>query len=192
VYVDPRGSAALGRLAPNNPSTASKPYALNARLSGIPSGRDGVKATLNHMADFARASLKAPDQTIRRCAAQIFRNSAVPPRKWLREIGALQAFVQRNIRYQKDPDGLELVQTPEATLMLGYGDCDDQATLLASLLLSSGHPCKFTAVGFGGNSFSHVLVEAKAGERWIPAETIIPRPLGWFPPGVTSRYYKKV
>lgn len=186
MYVGARAPLPLSGVAPN------KSYKVSAKLGGIPSGRDGVIATLRHMKEFARASLKTPDQTIRRCAANVFRAANIPARKWTREIGALQDFVKRSIRYQKDPDGVELVQTPEATLTLGYGDCDDQATLLAALLLSTGHPCRFVAVGMNGNSFSHVLVEAKAGDKWIPAETIIPRPLGWFPPNVTSKYYLKV
>lgn len=186
MYVGARVPPSLSGVAPN------KSYPLSAKLAGIPSGRDGVIATLRHMADFARASLKTPDQTIRRAALQIFRNKAVPPRKWLREISALHEFVRDHIRYVKDPDGIELVQTPEATLTLATGDCDDKSTLLAALLLATGHPCRFVAVGMNGAPFSHVLVEAKVGEKWVPAETIIPKPLGWFPPNVTSKYYLKV
>lgn len=168
-------------------------YQITAKLSGLPPGRDGVIATLRHMRQFARASLKTSDQTVRRVANQIFKNKGVPPRKWLREIGALHEFVRDSIRYVRDPDGVELVQEPDATLKLAYGDCDDKSTLLAALLLATGHPCRFVAVGFNGAPFSHVLVEAKSGnDKWIPAETIIPKPLGWFPPGVTSKYYYKV
>lgn len=188
MYVGPKDSRPLSGLATNNPEG----YKLSARLSGIPSGRDGVIATLRHMRDFARESIKTPDQTVRRCANEIFRIKNVPARKWLREIGALHEFVRDQIRYVKDPVGVELVQTPEATLTMRYGDCDDKSTLLAALLIATGHPCRFVAVGFDGNGFSHVLVEAKSGDKWIPAETIIPRPLGWFPPRVTSKYFLKV
>lgn len=187
MYVGPQGPLSGTGVAPNN----STRYPIRATLAGIPSGREGVIATLDHMYKYARDSLRTPDQTIRRCAAEIFRLKGVPPRKWLREISALHSFVRDSIRYQKDPVALELVQTPEATLTLRYGDCDDKSTLLAALLLATGHPCRFVAVGFNGAGFSHVLVEAKSGDKWIPAETIIPKPLGWFPPGVTSRYYKK-
>lgn len=186
MYVGSQARRPLGDVEPN------KAYPLSAKLAGIPSGRDGVVATLKHMAEFARASLKTPDQTIRRCANQVFKNAGVPPRKWLREISALHAFVRDGIRYVKDPDGIELVQTPEATLTLGYGDCDDKSTLLGALLVSTGHPSRFVAVGMNGAPFSHVLVETKLADKWIPAETIIPKPLGWFPPNVTSKYYQKI
>ena len=187
MYVGSKGPLPVSGVAPNKAGG----YPLTATLAGLPSGRDGVVATLDHMARFARDSLRTPEQTIRRCALQVFRNKGVPPRKWLREISALHSFVRDSIQYRKDPVGLELVQTPEATLTLAAGDCDDKSTLLASLLLATGHPCRFVAVGFNGAGFSHVLVEAKSGDKWIPAETIIQKPLGWFPPGVTSRYYKK-
>lgn len=185
MYVGPQGPRPLSGVAPNN-------YPLSAKLAGIPSGRAGVAATLDHMAEYARASLKTPDQTIRRCAIQVLKNAGVPPRKWLREVGALHAFVRDRITYRKDPVGIELVQTPEATLTLGVGDCDDKSTLLASLLVATGHPSRFVAVGMNGSPFSHVLVETRVGDKWIPAETIIQKPLGWFPPNVTSKYYKKV
>jgi hypothetical protein len=33
-----------------------------------------------------------------------------------------------------------------------------------------------------------VLVEAKRGKTWVPLETILDgKPVGWFPPGVTSQ-----
>jgi transglutaminase-like putative cysteine protease len=180
--------------SPGVPSNAKRAanYPLSAKLSGIPSGRDGTIATLKHMRDFARAAVRDPSQTARMTALEIFKQKGVPPRKWLAEISALHSWVRDRIRYVRDPEGVELVQTPEATLRIGQGDCDDKSTLLAAMLLATGHPCRFVAVGMGGAPFSHVLVEAKAGDKWIPAETIIQKPLGWFPAGVTSKYFLKV
>lgn len=163
-----------------------------ARLAGIPSGRAGTIATLNHMREYVRASVRLPEQIVRNKATEIFARAGVPPRKYMRELAALHAFVRDRVRYVRDPVGVELVQTPEVTLQKMSGDCDDKATLLAALLESTGHPAKFTAVAFGGNQFSHVLTQAKAGTRWIPAETIIQKPLGWFPPGVTDQYSKDI
>ncbi len=171
-------------------------HAPPAQLSGLPLGRDGTIATLKHMKEFVRQSLRSPSQIIRQKALEIFALAGVPPRKYLKEAEALHAFVRDRIRYVRDPVGLELVQAPERTLELGQGDCDDKSTLLGALLMATGHPSRITAVGFKGMPFSHVLVETKftpAGRspregRWIPAETIIPKPLGWFPSGVTSKY----
>jgi len=118
--------------------------------------------------------------------------------EWYAEIDALHRFVRDQIRYVRDPDGYELVQSPEKTLEYAQGDCDDQATLLAALLKSIGHPSRFIALGFEGGPLSHVLVQTKVDSTgddkkdWLSLETIINRPPGWFPSGVTSRYILKV
>lgn len=159
-------------------------------LRGIPSGREGAAATVRYMRDFVHASLRNTDQTVRNLALELVRN--LPARNWRKEIEALHAFVRDRIRYVRDPQGVELVQSPEKTLEFGQGDCDDKSTLLAALLASIDHPSRFIAVGLNGGPLSHVLVEAKVGNDWLPLETIINKPPGWFPPGVTSRYYLKV
>lgn len=186
MYTTTRADAGKPLGALNSPQGTQRSQV--ARLAGLPGGRAGTIATLKHMREFVRAAVRDPQQKVRDTALKIFSTRGVPPRKYMAELAALHAFVKDSIRYVRDPVGVELVQTPEATLFRGQGDCDDKSTLLAALLESSGHPARFTAVGFGGNGFSHVLVESKAGARWIPAETIIDKPLGWFPSGVTSKY----
>lgn len=160
------------------------------RLENIPSGTGGMIATLKVMRDFARSSIRNPDQIIRAKARDLIGD--IPPRQYMKEIRALHSFVRDQIRYTKDPVGLELVQTPEKTLEFGMGDCDDKATLLAALLMATGHPAQFVAVGFGNSGFSHVLVETQVGRGWMPLETIIPVDAGWFPDDVTRAYRLKV
>ena len=148
------------------------------------------------MRNYVRAAVRSPEQTIRAKALQILSSRGIPPRAYMREAKALHEFVRDQIRYVRDPVGVELVQSPEKTLEIGQGDCDDKATLLAALLEVTGHPARFTVVAFGGKGFSHVLTELNFRQgnkfRWIPAETIIPKPLGWFPPGVTDKYSKDI
>lgn len=191
MYVNTPGLSGVPSNAQSSSPSGSN-YKVSAKLSGLPSGREGTIATLKQMREFAKAGVRSSDQLVRNTALAIFRRKGVPPRKWLSEIRALHEYVRDCIRYVRDPLHVELVQTPEATLRIGQGDCDDKSTLLASLLIATGHPCRFVAVGMGGHPFSHVLVEAKSGDKWIPAETIIPRPLGWFPENVTSKYFLKV
>ncbi len=177
-YFDTRGEV------PFNSATSAP----GAVLAGLPAGKAGTVATLKHMKEYVRQALRNPDQIIRGKALEIFKNEGVPPRRYNLEMAALHGYVRDAIRYVKDPVGLELVQAPERTLEIGQGDCDDKSTLLAALLMATGHPCRFTVVGFKDRGFSHVLVEARSGVKWVPMETIIPKPMGWFPAGVTSKY----
>jgi transglutaminase-like putative cysteine protease len=103
---------------------------------------------------------------------------------WPGEVRDIHAFVRDGIRYVKDVRGVETLQTPEKTLELGQGDCDDKSTLVAALLESIGHPTRFVAVGFNGQ-FAHVLVETKIGTKWVAVETTEPVAVGWFPKNVT-------
>lgn len=96
-------------------------------------------------------------------------------------IGAIHRFVQGQIRYQLDPVDVELLQSPDKTLERMAGDCDDQAVLVASLLMAIGIPARFVAIGFEPNVYEHVYAEAKCGTRWISIETTEPVPVGWNP-----------
>ncbi len=101
------------------------------------------------------------------------------------EIERLWRFVRDQIRYVRDVHGVETVQTPERTLQIGQGDCDDKATLLAAMLESIGHPARYVALAFQPSNFSHVLVETKVGRgpraTWIAMETTELKPFGWYP-----------
>lgn len=181
---------ALGAFGDAAPSSYVPAPSGLATLHGLPDGPEGTYVTMRAMRNFARASLKTPEQIVRNAALSIVKN--VAPRDYWGELKACHAFVRDQIRYTMDPDDIELVQSPEVTLSNSSADCDDKSVLLAALLLSLGHPCRFVAVGFGGEPFSHVLVESKVGDAWVPCETIVPVQLGWYPNGVTSRYILNV
>ena len=174
----------LGDYADGTAPTGADPRSV--RVVQIDDGPDSVRQTLRLMRALARNSLKSPTQVVRNTTLGTI--AELPPRQWRAEINACQAFVRDYVRYAMDPDNIELVQTPDKTLELQAGDCDDKSTLLAAMLLSIGHPCRFLAVGFNHEPISHVLVEARCGEGWLPLETILPVAAGWYPPGVTSRY----
>jgi transglutaminase-like putative cysteine protease len=163
----------------------------SARLQGIPEGIPGAAATLRIMRQLVRDSIRDPSQRVRETALAITGGGG-----FVAEIRDIQSWVQDNIRYILDPTddsgGVELVQTPQKTLDYRAGDCDDQSTLTAALLCSIGHPTQFVAVGFRGESLSHVLCQTLIGSKWAFVETIQPQPLGWIPPGITSQYILKV
>ena len=167
------------------------PRQTQATLHGIPDGMGGAIATLKAMRQYVRDAIRDPHQQIRQLALDIVGDAG-----WVGQARAIQQWVQDNIRYIRDPidsdGGVELVQTPEKTLADQAGDCDDQATLVAALLSSLGHPSRFIAVWFSDPNDGHVLSQTLIGQQWVGVETIQPRPLGWFPPGVTSHYILKV
>jgi transglutaminase-like putative cysteine protease len=161
-------------------------------LLGIPDGPEGIRATLEMM---RRAALAAKiNPAIRELAVRL--TNDLQDEDFRGEIERLFIFVRDQVRYVQDINNVETVQTPDYTLSIGAGDCDDKATLLASLLESIGHPARFAALAFAPDQFEHVIVETRLGPRWIPLETTPvegkPAPLGWYPPDVISKMLRHV
>jgi transglutaminase-like putative cysteine protease len=135
-------------------------------LQSIPSGRAGTRATLRAMkrlVDYSRA-----DYELIRFARQLVHY--LPEKAWEAQARAIFYFVRDRIRYVLDPVGIETISSPDETLKVRHGDCDDKSVLAASLLLAIGHPARFLAVAFDGGPFSHVLVETPIGTEWWPME----------------------
>ena len=109
------------------------------------------------------------------------------------EILRVYDWVDSEIRFVKDVHGVETLQTPERTIELGVGDCDDQSILLSALLESIGHATRFVALGFQPGAFSHVLTETKIGPNWLSLETTVPGAYpGWYPPRIHARMIQKI
>lgn len=165
------------------------PASVPSTLMGIPDGIDATRATLRAMVRYARSG--QTDVPLITLARQIISNR-VPmsgtSKNYAAQMAALQNWVRDQIRYVRDPVGAEMVQTPERTLDIKAGDCDDKSVLLAALLMSAGFQCRFVAVGLKGGPYSHVFVEARLGTRWVPCETIVAgKEPGWYPENVTRR-----
>lgn len=147
------------------------------RLARIPDGFPGVVETLRIMSRFVRDGKKSIN--VRQAAMRLTKSCM--QKDYVCEIEQLHQFVRDSVRYVQDINGVETVQTPQKTLELMGGDCDDKSTLLAALLESIGHPSRFVAIGFEPGIFSHVYLETLAGTRWIPLETTEPVEAGWSP-----------
>jgi transglutaminase-like putative cysteine protease len=158
-------------------------------LYSLPEDAEGVRQTLYLMR--VLANQYKTDLNIRHLAASQF--EGLNQKDFAGEVKRLHAFVRDHIRYMRDIDGVETVQTPDKTLELGYGDCDDKATLLATMLKATGHPARYIAIGTGApGKFSHVFVDTLIKNTWVPLETTEPVPVGWAPPKVTSYMVVKV
>ena len=154
-----------------------------AFLAEIPEGPEGIARTLAVMRVIVRHYKRDPE--IIALVSSLLAD--LPARDYAAEIETLHAYVRDSIRYQDDVNGVETVRTPPVTLEQGVGDCDDQATLLATLLEAAGKPTRFVAAGFYGGDLSHVWTEVKVGESWYALETTEPVAMGWRPSGITTR-----
>lgn len=158
---------------------------MTATLQAIPDGKAGTVATLKIMKELVKAGKTT--LPVRNLALSLI--SGLPQKDYFNELKVLHRFVRDNIRYVRDVHGVETVQTPDVTLALRAGDCDDKSVLLAALLESIGHPTRFVAIGFKPDDFVHVYVENRVGTAWVPAETTEPVDVGWSPKNIVSRIY---
>jgi hypothetical protein len=176
--------------------------ALSGYFGSIPGGIAGVRATLRIMVQVARSFLKPSvgnhDRTqalvlVRTTAQQAVQSC--PEKDYWCEAQCLQAFVQnpQNVRYVRDMRSTETIQTPDKTLQLRSGDCDDKALLMACMAECIGFEARFCAIAVSGESqFSHVSAQVLIPRSgWTNAETIpldaggTKAALGWFPQDAT-------
>lgn len=165
---------------------------LSATLLSLPDGDAGTRATLRAMASLVRQYRK--HLAVRQLALEIV--ESVPGHKdFAGEAAALCRWVQLNIRYVRDINGVETLQTPLKTLDIGQGDCDDQSTLLASLLQAVGFDTQFLAIKTSPvGPYVHVICRARwpGSGGWIPLETTEPWAPGHFPVRVAGAMIETV
>lgn len=122
-------------------------------------------------------------------ANNILKPAGVEPRDYDGQVAAILKWVQTHIYYTNEHG--EQVQTPDWTIKVGNGDCDDLSVLTATLAESIGLKTRFVLAGKnrrGGNvryvegsgkpphgtSFFHIYLEigtpALTPVTWIPVE----------------------
>lgn len=173
-------------------------------FGAIPSGINGVRATLRLMVGTCRTFLRPTGDPVRTQALLEFRTLAsnlvhgCPEKDFFAECAALHAFARDAIRYTEDMRAAEQLQFPDYTIATRAGDCDDKAILFCCLASCVGRATRFAAVAVpseedpSGEFFSHVCGQALIpGCGWINAECI---PIddngtrvefGWCAPNVT-------
>lgn len=104
------------------------------------------------------------DPRVAALTVQILRASGAEPRDYKAQAAALLKWVQENVYYANEPG--ERLQSPEYTLRVGHGDCDDLAILLASMYETVRLPWKFVLSG-----------TTRAGKtvRWVEGTPVPPR-----------------
>lgn len=89
-------------------------------------------------------------------------------------IAALRGWLADRLTFHPDPPDMEWVDDPADQMQtLGavgriHGDCDDAATLGATLARAMGLPARFVVAGFGRAPapYEHVWTEVFDGSRW--------------------------
>lgn len=152
------------------------------QLHGIPNGPEGVAETLRLMSLIVNKYKKSP--VVRELALRLVGRQ--PQKNWVKEADAVHCFVRDRIRYVKDVRGVETLQTPEQTLRLGQGDCDDKSMLSAALLEAIGHKTRFAAVGMVPGHYSHVFTQVFLNGQWVTMDGTEPWPLGKNPVNVRA------
>lgn len=156
---------------------------------GLSDGKDGTFQTLKMMAQLVRFWKR--NAGIRQLAINLC--SGLQSKDYVGEVNALFEYVRDHIRYVQDVADIETLHTPDVVLGQGAGDCDDKSMLLATMLESIGHKCRFVAMSWHGpNAFEHVSVETLIGTVWVNLETTEPVNAGWYPdppPTDTLRVY---
>lgn len=105
----------------------------------------------------------------------------IPERDAPAEVAALFAEVRGRVRYTLDPTIFDAFQTPQKTLELHTGDCDDYVALTMSLLMSVGYPVQSRVVWTQGwPTWNHIYLRVRMPDsRWLPLDPSVARPPGW-------------
>jgi hypothetical protein len=166
----------------------------------IPGGIGGVRRTLRVMVDVAStfktdihvrtlAVCLVGGRSVTLSSGQQIRYPLCRPKDYVGELRCLHAFVRDCVRYVRDVEGVETLQTPVQTLNVLAGDCDDKAMLFCALAGSIGFQTRFCAIGVRDEPFSHVMAQALLENvgQYVNAETILESvELGWEPPDATT------
>jgi hypothetical protein len=122
-----------------------------------------------------------------------------PARAYVCAAQAIYDYVKNNIKYVKDPNGVELVQSPLVTIgQRRAGDCDDAGMCVAALAGAIGMPYAFRTVKadvMRPDEYSHVycvvFVPRSPSEGWdggwVAMDTTVPKNMGWQPTGFVAK-----
>ena len=154
-------------------------------LRRIPRGYAGTLRTANHVKQLIRDGAK--DFYVRQRAIDIMLSRGVRPKNYRGEIEALFEWVQRHVRYTKDPFRVEVLHSPRRMLELRAGDCDDMTILLGAMLEAIGHSVRLVLTGPDPSRprlFSHIYLEVNCRGRVNPSGCNHAASHGLVPPGV--------
>lgn len=156
----------------------------------LPNGINGNIKTIEKMREVAHSRKGHPK--VRQLALQILLHYRVKSHHYLDESRAIGDYVQKHIRYVRDPLGIEQLHDPVMIIDqiergVAQGDCDDMALLITTLLMSIGHKPNYRCVRYRTRSghFNHIYVvdydnNMKSARKRIVLDAIIKdKPIGY-------------
>lgn len=160
-------------------------YSLSGCLVRIPGGRAGVHATLRAMRSLV-TQWRADPRVVSAARTVVFYELN---KDEMSEARALYHFVRSHVRYVRDVLDTETLATPLATMESRGGDCDDHATLLATLYEAIGFPTRFVIAGYHApGEYEHVYLQVMVWGEWVSVDTTEPEYFGWEPESPVIRY----
>jgi len=158
-----------------------------APLNSSQSTYPGLRPTVRLIAEFALRGQsrepvhKAARQALRKEGVELLPLQKQTPEWRERAARAIYEWMGPNIAYAYDPENIEQVQEPTATLMLGQGDCDDMVSLAIAMLTSVGVPARIKVIRqTGSDVFNHIYAEYQGTTRgqsqWKAFDATLRRP----------------
>jgi transglutaminase-like putative cysteine protease len=149
----------------------------------IPDGDAGVAATIGKMTTLLHSPQGIRSLTVRAAVADAVRGVD----RGMPEIDAVFYWIKDNIEFRGEWG--ETLQSPEATINLQIGDCDDQSTLAAAMLNSLGCETRFKTIATRDmpEDLTHVYVEVrdKRTGEWMPLDPTVSMAYpGWEPENI--------
>lgn len=149
-----------------------------------------LKERVRYIQKMTQKSLRTPK--VRSLAVAIVsrkcgRKFCIDERDYANEVKAIFDYVRSNIRYVRDPQGIDTFTRADRTFDVGGGDCDDYAIVLASLLGSVGYPTRFRVIRTkGASDWNHIYVMVgippRDPQEWVPLDASVNRKMGWEAP----------
>lgn len=139
----------------------------------------GPLHTLREMRRVALGPRGEQSLLVRQVTEEVVRE--LQPKDYLSEILAIRYWVAERCRYANDHLHVEYLRDPqrlcEEILSKGkaVADCDDIATLIATMGMQLGRKAKFVAVGFGApRDYSHVfaMLQEPKSKTWIVCDPV--------------------
>ena len=145
------------------------------RYLGKIEGESGKRRTVEEMVRLIQKGSEYPE--IRALAAMLTEGKETR----LQKAVAIHNWVQRFIRYRKDPKGVELLQDPRLVLEEGEADCDEHVILSCALYRAAGIPCKIMTLSVvPGRPDPHAVALVQTEHGWLISDTTRKGSLGHF------------